>query len=107
MGGSVLQTTFGTRASGAINPVGVGQEMWRSGGLVAPPCWERASMSETFALATLVPLRNAQISNLKKGGIPVLVQPREVCCRFFPGVGFHLRFLLSLTIDRIPKSQFT
>lgn len=108
MDGSVLWVTFGTPVSGVTNPVGEGQEMGRSGGLVAPPppCWERASTSESFALATAVPLSNAHMSNLKRGGILVLLQPREVCCSFSPGGEFHLRFLLPLRIDRILKSQF-
>lgn len=59
------------------------------GSLVAVSCWERAPVLEGFALAMLVPVRKAQVSNLKRGEFLVLVQPRDVCCS---GVGFHLSF---------------
>lgn len=56
------------------------------GGLVPLPPWQR--VSETFALAGLVPLRNTRMSSLERAGILVLVLPREICCSFSPGVGF-------------------
>lgn len=77
-----------------------------TGGLMAPPHWGRASMSELcFGSARSFEKRtDVQPGKGRNSGT---CTTKELCCSVSAGVGFHLRFLLSLRIDRILKPQFT
>lgn len=64
-------------------------------------------MPESSPLAMLAPLRNTKVPNLKRGWNSDVPATKGGLLYFIPEAGFNLRFLLSLGMDSILKSQFT